>query len=72
MQGLRGFDAAGAGNSYKMARDEAVQWLRDISAGRVKISGGNTAPTQTTGARVSTRESRGWYESASETEEDDW
>lgn len=72
MQGLRGYDAAGAGNSYKMARDEAVQWLRDISAGRVKISGGNTAPTQTTGARVSTRESRGWYESATDTDGDDW
>lgn len=71
LQGLRGYDAAGVGNSYKMARDEAVQWLRDVSAGKVKISGGNTAPAQTTGARVSTRESRGWYEGATE-DPDEW
>lgn len=74
LQGLRGYDAAGVGNAYKTGRDEVVAWLRDIAAGKAKISGGggNTAPTQTTGARVSTRESRGWYESATETDGDDW
>lgn len=74
LQGLRGYDAAGAGNAFKTGRDEVVSWLKDVSAGKAKISGGgsNTAPTQTTGARVSTRESRGWYESATETDGDDW
>lgn len=75
LQGLRGYDAAGAGNAYKTGRDEVVAWLKDVAAGKAKVSGGgsNTAPTQTTGARVSTRESRGWYEGATETEDpDEW
>lgn len=72
LQGLRGYDSAGSGNSYKQRSDDADRWLRDVSKGVVKISGGNTSPSQTNGARVQTRSSLGWYESATAEEEDDW
>lgn len=64
LQGLRGFDAAAQGNSFKAARDEATVWLKDVAKGLAKISGGgsNTAPTQTAGARVSSQTSRGWLD----------
>lgn len=64
LQGLRGYDAAAQGNSFKTARDEALSWLKDVAKGLVKISGGgsNTTPTQTNGARVSSQASRGWLD----------
>lgn len=60
LQGLRGYDAAGAGNSYKTAYDEAVRWLRDISKGDAKVSGGTTSALPHWGSRVSSSDNREW------------
>lgn len=60
LQGLRGYDAAGAGNSYKQAYDEALAWLRDVSKGHAKVSGGVTTAVPNWGSRVSSESNREW------------
>lgn len=60
LQGLRGYDAGSQGNAYKTAYDEAIKWLRDISKGDAKISGGTAdAPTRW-GSRVTSSTPREW------------
>jgi len=51
----RGFDATRAnGDSVTLRADNARAWLRDVSAGRAAVSGGNTTATATPIARAST------------------
>lgn len=63
----RGFDATRAnGDAVTLRADNARTWLRDVSAGRAAVSGGNTTATATPIARASTAPStsssgeRGW------------
>ena len=63
----RGFDATRAnGDAVTLRADNARAWLKDISAGRAAVSGGNTTATATPIARASTAPStsssseRGW------------
>lgn len=56
---------AGRDESLKDSRDEAVSWLKDVSAGRAHVSGGNTTPAPTRHARasspnVTSNRLRGW------------
>lgn len=62
----RGYDpSAGSDESIKNGRDEAVSWLKDVSAGKAHVSGGNTTPAPTRHARASSPRTtsdrlRGW------------
>lgn len=63
----RGFDATRAnGDAVTQRAENARAWLKDISAGRAAVSGGNTTATATPIARASTAPStsssseRGW------------
>ena len=63
----RGFDATRAtGDAVTLRAGNARAWLKDISAGRAAVSGGNTTVTATPIARASTAPStsssseRGW------------
>ena len=63
----RGFDATRAnGDSVTLRAENARTWLRDVSAGRAAVSGGNTTAAATPIARASTAPStsssseRGW------------
>ncbi len=63
----RGFDATRAnGDAIMQGAEDARTWLRDVSAGRAAVSGGNTTATATPIARASTAPStsssseRGW------------
>lgn len=62
----RGFDPTKGGDAAIEARAiEARGWLKDVSAGRVILSGGNTDPTASRHARasaprVSSDRTRGW------------
>jgi phage gp36-like protein len=64
--GTRGYaPGAGRDESLKDRRDEAVSWLKDVSAGRAHVSGGNTTPAPTRHARASSPRTgsddrRGW------------
>lgn len=60
LQGLRGYDTAGAGNSYKIAYDEALKWLRDVARGDAKITGGVAQEPTKWGFRVSSSTPRDW------------
>lgn len=60
LQGLRGYDAASQGNAYKTAYDEALKWLRDISRGDAKITGGESVAKTSWGARVTSSTPRDW------------
>lgn len=58
----------GASDSDQNVRDryrDAIAWMKDVSAGRVHVSGGNTTPTSTRHARasaprVASTRTRGW------------
>jgi hypothetical protein len=69
LQGLRGFDAAAQGNSFKLAADEALKWYRDVAKGLAKVS--SAAPSQSSGVRIETSEALGWYEAASAEDPDE-
>lgn len=63
----RGFDATRAnGDAVTLRADNARAWLRDVSAGRAAVSGGNAAPAAVSIARASTAPTtastgeRGW------------
>lgn len=56
----RGFDSPNEGNSFKAARDEAVSWLKDVSAGRASVSGGTTTASPEFSSVVYTSAKRGW------------
>ncbi len=63
----RGFDATRAnGDAIMQGAEDARVWLKDISAGRAAVSGGNTTAAATPIARASTAPStsssseRGW------------
>jgi phage gp36-like protein len=63
----RGFDATRAnGDSVTLRADNARAWLRDVSAGRAAVSGGNTTAAATPIARASSAPTtsstseRGW------------
>lgn len=62
----RGFDPNRGGDAAIEARAaEARSWLKDVSAGRVVLSGGNSTPTATrharaSGPRVTSDRTRGW------------
>ena len=62
----RGFDPNRSGDAAIEARAAtATSWLKDVAAGRVRLSGGNTTPTATrharaSGPRVSSDRTRGW------------
>lgn len=62
----RGFDPNRAGDiAIRQLYDDAISWLKDVSAGRVVVSGGNTSPTATRHARASapratSDRTRGW------------
>lgn len=50
----RGYDPkAGNDEAVEARSDKAMAWLKDISAGRAAVSGGNTTPTPTRDTRVS-------------------
>lgn len=63
----RGFAPQGGADEAVQTRYEsAIGWLKDVSAGRAAVSGGNTTPTPTRTSRVSSAASvtssakRGW------------
>lgn len=62
----RGFDPNRGGDAAIESRAaEARSWLKDVSAGRVVLSGGNSTPTATrharaSGPRVTSDRTRGW------------
>lgn len=62
----RGFDPNRSGDiAIRQLYDDAIAWLKDVSAGRVVVSGGNTSPTATrharaSGPRVTSDRTRGW------------
>lgn len=63
----RGFDPSRAnGDAIVLRADNARAWLRDVSAGRASVSGGNTTAAATQIARASSAPStassseRGW------------
>ena len=63
----RGYDPrAGNDEAVRDRHDSAVSWLKDVSAGRAAVSGGNTTPTPSRTSRVSSGASvdsdtkRGW------------
>ena len=63
----RGFDPTRAnGDAITLRADNARTWLRDVSAGRAAVSGGNATPAAVSIARASTAPAtsstgeRGW------------
>lgn len=63
----RGMQPGGnpADESIRDRYRDAIAWMKDVSAGRVHVSGGNTTPTSTRHARaasprVASGERRGW------------
>jgi len=62
----RGYDPnSGGDEAVKLRNDAAVSWLKDVSAGRAHVSGGNTTPAPTRHARASSPRvgsdrTRGW------------
>lgn len=62
----RGFDPNRGGDvAIETRANAATSWLKDVSAGRVVVSGGNTTPTATrharaSGPRVTSDRTRGW------------
>lgn len=67
---IRGFDPSRGNDAVVQLRyEQAMTWLRDVSAGRVAVTGGRTTPTPSSGAgarsatapaRVTSRRQRGW------------
>ncbi len=63
---VRGFDPNRGGDIAVQERhNSALAWLKDVAAGRVVVSGGNTTPTATrharaSGARAESQRTRGW------------
>lgn len=63
---VRGFDPTrGNDVSLQVRYEAATTWLKDVSLGRVVVSGGNTTPTATrharaSGPRVASDRTRGW------------
>jgi phage gp36-like protein len=63
----RGYDPARGGDeAVKLRHDTAIAWLKDVSAGRAAVSGGNTTPGPSrpsrvaSAASVSSSSKRGW------------
>jgi phage gp36-like protein len=62
----RGYSpSAGNDESLENRNDKALTWLKDVSAGRAHVSGGNTTPAATRHARASSPRvdsdrTRGW------------
>lgn len=62
----RGYNPQGSDEAIQTRQEQAIVWLKDVSAGRAAVSGGNTTPTPSRTSRVSSAATvtssakRGW------------
>lgn len=62
----RGYNPQGSDEAIQTRQEQAIAWLKDVSAGRAAVSGGNTTPAPSrsaranSAARVASSDKRGW------------